>query len=403
MKLHRNLAKATVYALWETFSENKYVDKVLERILKSDPRWGARDRGFIAESTYEIVRWWRLFTELDSNDLPLTSEEKYWRILGVWLVWKKIEIPNWEEFNGINPRKIQADWQKIQNIRKITQSIPDWLDELGTAELGENWDKELEISNQEAQLVLRTNTLKTSISELQKRLASQNIETDRLDWASEALVLQKRQNVFSTESFHAGFFEVQDAGSQLIAPFLEVESGMRVIDACAGAGGKTLHLASLMGNKGKIIAMDTEAHKLQELQKRAKRNGVQIIETRHIESSKTIKRLADSADRLLLDVPCSGLGVLRRNPDAKWKLSKEFIEKVQITQQDILQRYTQMLRKGGKLVYATCSLLPSENEKQVARFLESQNGKFRLLRQQSITPASHGFDGFFMALLEKIN
>ena len=195
-------------------------------------------------------------------------------------------------------------------------------------------------------------------------------------------------------------FEVQDAASQFIAPFLRVSPGMRVIDACAGAGGKTLHLAAIMKNKGRIIAMDVEAFKLEELQKRAKRAGVNNLEIKHIESSKTIKRLENSADRLLLDVPCSGLGVLKRNPDAKWKLSPEFIENVKELQQHILQDYCSMLKKDGLMVYSTCSVLPSENERQVEKFLERNGDKFELVDQKHIWP-TEGFDGFYMALLRK--
>jgi 16S rRNA (cytosine967-C5)-methyltransferase len=186
----------------------------------------------------------------------------------------------------------------------------------------------------------------------------------------------------------------------LIAPFLKVDPGMRVIDACAGAGGKTLHLAALMKNKGRIIAMDVEGWKLEELQKRARRAGVSNLETRVIESSKTVKRLENSADRLLLDVPCSGLGVLKRNPDAKWKLSPEFISEVKELQQHILEDYGTMLKKDGLMVYSTCSVLPSENEEQVEKFLEKTSGNFELVEQKHSWP-SDGFDGFYMALLRK--
>ncbi len=193
---------------------------------------------------------------------------------------------------------------------------------------------------------------------------------------------------------------MQDAGSQAIAPYLRIESGQRVIDACAGAGGKTLHLAALMKNKGRIIAMDTEEWKLQELQKRARRAGISNIEPKVIESGKTVKRQANSADRLLLDVPCSGLGVLKRNPDAKWKLSLDFINKVRELQQHILRDYCDMLKPGGLLVYSTCSILPSENEEQVRVFLDS-NKNFQLISDRHIFP-SEGFDGFYMALMKKL-
>jgi 16S rRNA (cytosine967-C5)-methyltransferase len=161
-----------------------------------------------------------------------------------------------------------------------------------------------------------------------------------------------------------------------------------------------LHLAALMKNKGRIIAMDVEQWKLDELQKRARRAGVSNLEPRLIDSSKVIKRLENTADRLLLDVPCSGMGVLKRNPDAKWKLSAAFISEVQLTQAKILNDYSKVLKPGGFMVYSTCSVLPSENEKQVENFLASQDGKFSLVEEQHVWP-SDGFDGFYMALLKR--
>jgi 16S rRNA (cytosine967-C5)-methyltransferase len=217
----------------------------------------------------------------------------------------------------------------------------------------------------------------------------------------DALLLEERQNIFTRQQFKDGLFEVQDGGSQLIAPFLQVKPGMRVIDACAGAGGKTLHLAALMQNKGRIIALDTEEWKLDELKKRGRRAGVANVETRLIESSKTIKRLENSADRLLLDVPCSGLGVLKRNPDAKWKMSLDFIEQVKELQQRILADYCSMIKTGGEMVYSTCSLFPSENEKQVETFLKNQPQHFELLEQKTVLPSA-GFDGFYMARLKRL-
>ena len=139
-----------------------------------------------------------------------------------------------------------------------------------------------------------------------------------------------------------------------------------------------------------------------ELQRRARRNGVHIIEARTIESNKTIKRLKEKADRLLLDVPCSGLGVLRRNPDAKWKLSPSFLENVKITQQNLLRDYASMVKPGGKLIYATCSILPSENENQVKIFLDSKEGHlFSMEEQKTLLPNDFGYDGFFMARLKR--
>jgi 16S rRNA (cytosine967-C5)-methyltransferase len=250
-------------------------------------------------------------------------------------------------------------------------------------------------------VVLRANRLRTDREQLRATLQADGIEAN-LVGEGDALRLSHRKNVFQTSAFKSGHFEVQDYSSQQVAPLLAPEPGMRVVDACAGGGGKTLHLAALMQNKGSLIALDTLAWKLDELKLRARRAGATNIETRPIETRKVIKRLYGTADRLLLDVPCSGLGVLRRNPDSKWKLSPEFIDNLRLTQQDILQSYSPIVKSGGRMVYATCSILPSENAQQVAAFLASEAGKgWQVLSEKSILPQDEGFDGFFMAFLEK--
>jgi 16S rRNA (cytosine967-C5)-methyltransferase len=247
---------------------------------------------------------------------------------------------------------------------------------------------------------LRVNSLKSNREHVADLLGDEDINADYNNELPDGLILEGRPSVFKTSMFKDGFFEVQDAASQLVAPMLDVKAGMRVIDACAGAGGKTLHIAALMENKGRIIAMDVEERKLQELQKRARRAGAMNLETRLIEP-KTIKRLQESADRLLLDVPCSGLGVIRRNPDAKWKLTPEFIENLRTIQYTILTQYSSMLKKGGKMVFATCSLLPSESEDHVRRFLAEQGEQWELLEERRTSPAEDGYDGFYMACLQR--
>jgi 16S rRNA (cytosine967-C5)-methyltransferase len=202
-------------------------------------------------------------------------------------------------------------------------------------------------------------------------------------------------------SFRKGLYEVQDAASQRIAPFVQPEAGQIIIDACAGAGGKTLHLAALSHDKARIVAMDVEGWKLEELKKRASRAGLKSVETELIRGNKTLKYWEAKADRLLLDAPCSGLGVLRRHPDSKWKLNPEAIEEVMETQAEILHRYCRMLKPGGILVYATCSLMPGENDRQVAEFLE-EHPEFQLEEMDRTWP-SDGWDGFFMARMRKMN
>jgi len=306
----------------------------------------------------------------------------------------------WKGYSASN--SIEEKIKSIQSIRKIRESIPDWMDGLGAAELGEEkWEKEIHALNEQAKVVLRANTLKTTKQELQKKLLESEIETEVSLNYPDALILKKRKNVFTSSAFKEGLFEVQDASSQLVAPFLQLKNGMRVIDSCAGAGGKTLHISALMNNKGKVVALDNVQWKLDELKKRARRAGSSNVETHCIDSPEDFKRFENTADRLLLDVPCSGLGVLRRNPDAKWKLSLEFIKKVKIVQQKILNDYSIMLKRGGLMVYSTCSILPSENEKQIERFLSEKQNEYELTEQKIIYP-SEGFDGFYMAGIKKV-
>ena len=322
-----------------------------------------------------------------------------------WATLRGIKLPDWKYFENTPQRKIKGRFDELIKTRKFKESIPDWLDELGVKELGESkWTKEIEALNEQADVILRVNTLNITKEKLQSLLFDDGIETETIKGYPNALKLKERANVFQTEAFKKGYFEVQDASSQLVAEFLNVKPGMRVVDACAGAGGKALHIASLMENKGQIIALDIYANKLHELKRRAKRNGAFNIETRPIESTKVIKKLYGKADRVLIDAPCSGLGVLRRNPDAKWKLQPEFIDTIKQTQQEILQQYSRIVKDGGQLVYATCSILPSENKKQVDAFLTSELGKdFTFVKDKSILSHQSGYDGFYMALLEKKN
>ena len=394
MKLFTNTVYAVVQAIDEIFNDNRYADKVIERTLKSNPKWGARDRGFIAESVYDMVRWWKLINYLSP------SKDKY-QLFGTYWLLQGRTLPDWKEFKGLSSEVIHRKYERLNN-RALIQSIPDWLDEMGAELLGDKWDEEINSLNQEADVVLRVNSLKITREQLMNRLAEDGIESYAPKGYKDALVLAKRQNIFKNTAFKEGLFEVQDASSQLVSAALDVEPGMRVIDACAGSGGKSLHLAALMENKGRILSMDVEGWKLQNAKLRARRNGVSIIEPRVIEGNKTIKRLSESADRLLLDVPCSGLGVLKRNPDTKWKLSPESIEKVQAIQQEILQNYSSMVKKGGIMVYATCSILPSENQHQVEKFLASEKGKeFELLEDQKVLAQESGFDGFYIAKLKR--
>ncbi len=401
MKLHRNLVFATIDSLHLIFNEKKQADKVLKNTLKRDKRWGSRDRSFIAETTYDIVRWKRLYAEIAEVKEPFTRPNLF-RLFTVWATLRGISIPDWPQFEHTPTRKIKGRFDELSGTRKIRESIPDWLDELGSKELGDQWERELAALNEQAEVILRTNTLKTNLKALQAKLQDQDIDTETIKGYPFALRLIERANVFTTEAFKSGWFEVQDASSQKVAQLLDPKPGMRVVDACAGAGGKSLHLAMLMENKGQLIALDIYQNKLIELKRRAKRAGAHNIETRLIESTKTIKKLIGKADKVLIDAPCSGLGVLRRNPDTKWKLQPNFLDEIRKTQADLLDSYSRMVKEEGNLLYATCSILPSENEEQVKAFLRREAGKkFSLVSEEKIMPGTSGFDGFYVALMKK--
>ena len=400
MRLHKNLVLAVIKILDGVFNQDFYADKTIEKVLKLDKRWGSRDRAFIAETSYEIVRWKRLYLEIADVKKPF-QYKNLWRVFSVWAVLKGINLPNWTEFQETPKRRIKGKFDELSKIRKFRESVPDWIDKLACEEIGEKkWEKEISELNKMAELVIRTNTLKTNSSELQKILLNEEISTEIISGYPDALRLKKRVNLFKKESFQKGLYEVQDASSQLVAPFLKIEPGMKICDICAGAGGKTLHLSALSKNKGQILAMDIYKHKLIQLKKRAKRNSAFNIETKLIENNKSIKRLKGKIDRLLIDAPCSGLGVLKRNPDSKWKLQPDFLNKIKDTQSKILKQYSKLIKENGKIVYATCSILPSESEHQINNFLKSEEGQdFKLEEEKKISPLASGFDGFYMARL----
>ena len=398
MKVHRNLVLAAIQALQHIFQENKQADRVVESLLKSNSKWGSRDRRFIADNVYSVVRWYRLLYENLGHE-PKT-ELDWWHILAIHWTLQNEELPLFPELENTDKATILSKNEELQKIRKIRESIPDWLDEIGEEELKEQWAPTLHALNESTGVSLRTNTLKTNRDQLIQSLYKEGILVKKE--LKDGLTLEKRAKLTHLKSYEDGWFEVQDLSSQLVAPLLDVQPGMTVVDACAGAGGKTLHLAALMQNKGKLTAMDVSENKLRELQKRSKRAGASDIVVEVIESTQSIKKHYNSADRLLLDAPCTGLGVLRRTPDSKWKITPDFLKEITNTQQQILQNYSAICKPGGQMIYATCSILPSENEKQIALFLTSEAGQhFSLLEQKSILPQTDGYDGFFMALLKR--
>lgn len=380
MKLHLPVFQTILNVLQKVIQQNFYSDKALEYAFKSNKKLGKRDRQIIAETVYNIVRYYYLFEYLtQTNDLI--------KIIHFYLE--------------------NSDLKLLQNSKDIPQRIKlSYNEDLWESALQQIppkiWLTEATALNNPAPLVIRTNTLKTSKGELKLKLQELGVETIENHDIPEALIIQNKQYLSQNELFKQGLYEFQDLSSQKVAHFIPydiLQNAKRIIDACAGAGGKSLHLSALMKNKGQIISLDTDEKKLKELTKRAARAGANNIQIKSISSSKVIKRLYQSADILLLDVPCSGTGVIKRNPDTKLKFSNKKYTELLTIQQSILKNYTTMLKPNGHLLYVTCSIFPEENENQIKRFLKNFP-QYQLLKEQYVYP-SYGFDGFYMALLEK--
>lgn len=398
-KIHRPLVLVIGQGLYDIFDSGYYADKVIERLFKNSPRLGSRDRRFVAESIYEVVRFFRRYHFL-IGEIPLKTPEDYLKIWAVY-AFEKYQFKN-DDFVTFDEKLYNEKIKKLKLLPAIESSWPDWIYERVTGELSlEEGQRLLGALNHQAPVDIRLNSLKCKADGLVQSLSQEGIEIVPIEGVPNGFQLKERKNVFSSEAFKKGWFEVQDRASQKVSPLLDPQPGQRVCDACAGAGGKSLHLSALMGNKGRVLSMDIYNHKLEELQKRARRSGASIIETRHIESSKVIKRQIENFDKVLLDVPCSGLGVVRRNPDTKWKLTPERLSELIELQAHILSSYSRLVKPGGTLVYATCSILPSENEKQVEKFMDQNSSQWTWESSWWSRLNSGEGDGFFAAKLSR--
>ena len=398
MKWYPNITEAIISALDEIFNRQKQAAKVINSLLKSQKKWGSRDRKFVARVLYDIVRWKRLFEFV--TDADILTEQGKWQVLGAWSVLNKFDLPDWSEFQCIDTNDILKKLQNI-NDEAVKQSVPDWLYQMGKSQLNNQWQTELVAMNKEALLTIRVNKLKITPEKLIKILNSEGIETFQDSSYPDALFIKERKKLTHLNSYKQGLFEVQDASSQLVAPFTEATAGDTVIDACAGAGGKTLHLAAQMQNKGKIFAYDIFDSKIEELLRRAKRNGVKNIVEAGIINQKIIEKNFEKADILLLDAPCSSLGTLSRNPGLKWELNQNKLLKINTIQKNIINNYEQILKPGGHLIYVTCSILPLENQMIVNNFL-SNHKNYIFVEDKTILPSNSKGDGFYMAKLKKI-
>ncbi len=273
----------------------------------------------------------------------------------------------------------------------VRASLPEWL----CARLLEIGGETLALSFTKAPpTTLRANTLKATRDDVIRALYDEGVRTKKTERSKTGLVVDNA-DVFRTRAFHDGLFEVQDEGSQLIAALCLAKPGEKVVDGCAGAGGKTLALAAAMENKGQIVALDVHDGRLKALQERARRAGAHNIRAVSLEEApKLVKRLKDACDLVLVDAPCTGTGVLRRNPDTSWRLHPDDVARLVALQRTLLVRYAPLVKAGGRLVYATCSLLPEENDEQVAAFL-ADHADFVVEERLSLRPDRDKTDGFF--------
>ncbi len=294
--------------------------------------------------------------------------------------------------------------------RAVQLEVPDWILPLLEERFGGRLEKELVAMATAAPLDLRVNLLKGTREGAMAALQAESFTPQLTTLSPWGLRLQGRRPVTSGEAFKSGLIEIQDEGSQLVALAAQVEPGMRVADICAGAGGKTLAIAMVMQNKGHIAACDVSAPRLESAVVRLRRAGAQNVERHLFEAGdKWVKRRAGTFDRVLVDAPCTGTGTWRRNPDARLRTEEVDLLELVPKQAMILDKGAVLVKKGGRLIYATCSILPDENEKQIEAFL-ARNTEFKLVPHGiegldgpmlALTPAQNDTDGFFTAVLER--
>jgi 16S rRNA (cytosine967-C5)-methyltransferase len=390
-------------------------DVTLSRYFKDHPRLGGRERGAIAEGVYAVLRNKSFFTDFaGSGNAPM----RRLTVLGL------AEAVGAESLGGLTEEETEF-LARIKEIdRKLLSpllrtNLPQWLHDKLVAQFGEQETMELAaVLNTPAPLDLRVNSIKATRDDVAAKLAEAPIIAEPMPYAPLGLRVQKKPALQNLPLFKEGAIEVQDEGSQVLAQLVGARRGEMVVDFCAGAGGKTLALGAIMRNSGRLYAFDVSEKRLAKLKPRMARSGLSNVHPVVIahERDAKVKRLAGKIDRVLVDAPCSGLGTLRRNPDVKWRQQPESIAEMQEKQQSILDGAARLVKSGGRLVYATCSLLNEENDVVVEQFLATHDD-FQLvpmsdvLAEQRIPlemdkylkllPHKHNTDGFFAAVLER--
>ena len=409
IKIHQPIIDAVIVCLKAVFEEGKVADKEVSFLLKQHKNFGSRDRSMIAESVYDIVRWKYKYTHQLEMYNPAFS--KYKHLLLVSLLNRKYSIKNPELFE-VSPEEINALTKVTEQtiaVKHIEQSYPEDFYTFCLESIGEKWHELAKALNQKPSVFIRVNALKMPMINGQpptdafiELVKKENIEAANTGTENCIQILSKN-NLKNSDFYKQGLFEFQDIGSQAIGNFLfdsiadtSKINDINILDLCAGAGGKTLHLSALLKNKGKIYATDYKASRLKNLQQRAEQAGCENIKIIDFKEVKQLKNL----DYILMDAPCSGTGTFKRQADLKYKITPEKIQEYQTIQASLLNEYKNLLQKNGKLIYATCSILPQENELQIQGFLKNNPG-FKLEKFKQLLPTEYDGDGFYMACLSK--
>lgn len=423
--MNSNLLRQAAMLLNNLLDFNSPADAKLGEFFRNNRDLGTKDRAFVAESVYGVLRRLRYLSAVTANEEGDPDDAR--KLILAWLL--RVQGKSIRELEPILNEQ-QTEW--AQTIKaKSTDNLPlavqadvrDWLWDKLVAQYGE--DLALTICRSmfdQASLDLRVNTIKGTREDVLSKMQSENTVKDNVieitPYSPTGIRMAARLNISKHVLFEAGKIEVQDEGSQLLAYLVAPKRGQMVADFCAGAGGKTLAIGALMKNTGRLYAFDISEKRLFNLGKRLKRSGLSNLHAQVIssESDPKLKRLNGKFDRVLVDAPCSGFGTLRRNPDLKWRFEAIDVAELNVKQAAILGRAAKLTKAGGRLVYATCSLLADENESIVETFLRA-HPEFQLvpahevLAQQNINintgdylkllPHLHGTDGFFAAVFER--
>jgi 16S rRNA (cytosine967-C5)-methyltransferase len=415
--------------LLDEISQTRYpADRLMAQYFRNNRYIGSKDKAAISEYVYGVLRK-KLSYQYLLEKAELAKDSRF--LLAILLREQDQSLSDMYTGEKYHPRAFPKPVLEILlaiNLADLEQApshvqlnVPEWIAPRLEAALGDRYTQEMQAANQRAQTDIRVNLLKSSLAQTQQMMQEVGYMPEPSALSPWGLRFNQRVALFGLDAFKKGWFEVQDTGSQILALVSQVKPGDKVVDFCAGAGGKTLAMAAMMENKGTIYACDVHSKRLEQLAKRTKRAGAHNVRTHLLSSEhdKWVKKHRNIADVVLIDAPCTGTGTWRRSPDSRWNLQPENLENLKALQQSILQSASRLVKPGGQVLFATCSLLTEENEDQIGEFLNA-NPHFELgelelpetltqnldridshTHQLRLFPGLSGTDGFYVAALRR--